>query len=164
MAIFYSDKAKQVTPGALAASACPTGNSPGVTTTEQGQVVAVEAKIALTDAVAINDTMVGFLLPAGHVPVDLYIACDDLDTGAALTLTVAVLDSTLADVVANTSFITASTVGQAGGVARAAVAAGLRLAASAVDRWIGIKVAAAANVAAAGSLSLVGLYRVSDRD
>lgn len=162
--IRYSDKAQQVTPGALAGSACPTGNSPGLTADDASDVVGIEAKFTLDNTVVINDTLVGFLLPAGHVPVDLYVAAGDLDTGAAMTITVGVLDSTLAALVASTDFLTASTICQAGGVARADKVLGLTLAASAVDRWIGALVVAAPNASQAGSLSIVGTYRASNGD
>ncbi len=161
--IRYSDKAQQVTPGALAGSPCPSGNSPAISIPSENAIAAVEARFTLDNTVAINDTLVGFLLPAGHVPVDLYITSDDLDSATTMTVTVGVLDSTLAALVATTNFITASTVCQAGGVARAAVVDGLRLAASNVDRWIGALVVAAPT-SVAGAFTIVGSYRASNGD
>ena len=165
--IRLSDKAYGVVAGAGASYVTypPTaGNVPAVTASDEAQTVTVEAKIALPASVVINDTIVGFILPAGHVPVDLFITADDLDSSTGITLTVAVLDATLAALVASTNFITASTVAQAGGVARASVVDGLRLAPAAYDRYIGALVVAAPTGTQAGTLTIVGSYRASNAD
>jgi len=165
--IRLSDKCQGVTAGAGASyTTYPpgAGNAPAPTATSEAETVTVEAKFVLAADVAINDTLVGFVLPAGHVPVDLFVAADDLDTGAAMNLTVGVLDATLAAMVASTNFITASTICQAGGVARASVVDGLRLAPVAYDRYIGALVVAAPNASQAGTLTIVGSYRASNAD
>jgi hypothetical protein len=165
--IRLSDKAYGVVAGAGASYTAypPTaGNAPAITAVNEAETVSVEAKITLAADVVINDTIVGFILPAGHVPVDLLATSDDLDTGAAMTITVGVLDATLTALVATTNFITADTVCQAGGVVRANVAAGLRLAPVAYDRYIGILVVAAPNASQAGTLTINGSYRASNAD
>lgn len=164
MAIFYSDKAKGVTPAASAAAGAPQGTTPAVTADGANDVVAVEAKVSLTTALATNDTAVMCLLPAQHVPVDLLAVFDDIDDGAAVTATACVLDDTLAAAVASTDFFTAATTGQAGGVARASVAGGLRLASSDLDRWIGIIFPAGPGTGKAGTVSVTFTYRAANGD
>jgi hypothetical protein len=55
------------------------------------------------------------------VPLDFALIVGDLDTGAALTQSVGVLNSEETDLVANSAMIVASTIGQGGGIARATV-------------------------------------------
>ncbi len=178
--IRYMDKATGVTPATSnTATGAPTagdattnvpadGTYPAITAVHDAQTVTVESKITLTAAVdplATNDIYVALPLPAYHVPVDCILCADDIDTGAGLTMTVAALKQDFTDIVASTNLITASTVGQAGGVARASVVDGLRLPAVAYPRWIGIKIAAgAAGLNANAVLSLVFSYRASNGD
>lgn len=168
MAIMYSDKAKGVSPAAdsNAATLQPLqGTVPAITCVHDAQTATVEAKVTLT-SLAANDIIVALPLPAGHVPVDLYVTSDDLDTANTVTLTVAQLLQDFSDVVAAAAsdFLTASTIGQAGGVARATVVAGLRLAASTQDRWIGVKVVAGGTLNGSPVLTVVMSYRASSGD
>ena len=64
-------------------------------------------------ALVINDVIQFFKLPRFAKPLDALLACDDLDTGSAITLTLRITDGTTTK-----NFFSASTVGQAGGVAR----------------------------------------------
>jgi hypothetical protein len=175
--ISYMDKAAGVTPAASnTATGKPTagdattnnpacGTYPAITAAHEAQTVTVRSKLDLSSLtlgqVATNDIIVACMLPAGHVPVDCMLLADDVDTGAGLTLTVAQLKQDFSDIVATTSFISASTVGQAGGVARANVVDGLKLTSVNYNRWIGIKVAAGAagQQAAAALLELIFSYR-----
>lgn len=137
-----------------------TYKQPALTPMSAGQVVAERQSVAVPSTLALNDIVAFCELPAGCVPVDGYLVSTDLDTGTpTITLTVGVLDAAGTDLVASTDFLTASTVAQAGGVARFDKAAGLGLAASASDRIIAVKVAAAAATGAAGTLTLVLEYK-----
>jgi len=169
--ISYMDKAKGVTPYTAHATTDPypkEGSCPALQAFGAGITVTVESKVALTAAanqMATNDIIVALPIPPMHVPVDCYIASDDLDTGTAVTLTVAELNQDFTDIVASTNFITASTVGQAGGIARASVADGLRLPPVDRIRWIGIKVAAGVTGLNANAvLSLTFSYRAANAD
>lgn len=177
--ISYMDKATGVTPatGNTATGKPTTGDAttnnpaggtyPPVSAVHEAQTVTVRSKIDMSSLtlaqVATNDIIVACMLPAYHVPVDCMLLADDLDTGAGLTLTVAQLKQDFTDVVASTSFITASTVGQAGGIARATVVDGMKLTSVNYDRWIGIKIAAgvAGQQAAAALLELIFSYRAA---
>ena len=139
------------------------GTIPAATATQENQTVTVRSKLALTvalDPMAANDIYVAFPLPARHEIVDAKILSDDIETGGpTLTLTMAQLFQDFTDIVTGTSIITASTVGQAGGVARADTAAGLEVAATDYDRWYGLKVIGANTAIAAGNLYVEIQYR-----
>ncbi len=92
-------------------------------------------------------------IEAGVEPVDITLISDDLDTNGAptITLSVGILNAAKTDLNAGTNetFIVASTVGQAGGIARATLPAVGLLGKSAVARSLGIKVVAGAATQAA---------------
>ncbi|MGE4072719.1 MAG: hypothetical protein AB7E72_16240 [Lysobacterales bacterium] len=117
-------------------------NQPAKTSSGYGPV-ADRVEFDLTAALALNDTIDMVKLPAGHVPVDLILDTDDLDSGVAAIVLHAGLrkaDGTNDD---PDAFIASSTVAQAGGVARLSAVAGLRIAAADVDRNVYITVATA---------------------
>jgi hypothetical protein len=130
-----------------------------ITCAQAGQVVAATGVYEVPATLAANDIVALCHLPAEHEPVDFILQADDLDEATAITLTVGVLNAAMDDLVANTDFITASTVAQAGGVARADVVLGLQLAASNADRVIGVKVVTGATTEAAGTLKGVLIYK-----
>lgn len=108
-------------------------------------------------ALAANDVIEMVVLPAGYVPVDAVLATEDLDSGGSpsITLDLGVISGTAqaadnARTCSNEAFA-ASTVGQAGGVARPTKAAFALLAPTDADRGIGLKVAAAAATLVTGA-------------
>lgn len=127
---------------------------PPVTGGQAGVVVCNEGEYSLPDSLAQGDIIKLTHLPAGHKPVDSILEADDLDDATALVLSVGIVNDDGDDLVASTNLIDSSTVGQAGGVARADTVAGLQLAASTSDRVIGAKVVTAAGTPAAGKLRL----------
>lgn len=130
-----------------------------ITSSQAGEVIADMGQIEVPDTLALGDIVKLNHLPAEHEIVDFMLQSDDLDEAAALVMSVGVVNADGDDLVANTNLVSLSTVGQAGGVARAAVALGLQLAASNTDRVIGVKVTTAAGTPAAGTLKGVLLYR-----
>lgn len=110
-----------------------------------------------------NDTIRMVVLPAGHVPVDLWVDSDDLDANAgapAITFSVGILDAAKTGLAANTTMINASTAAQAGGIARADKKELARIAVDNVnDREIGILFPAAPATASGGVIGLTLLYR-----
>lgn len=140
MALF---KSKQIAAGRPAPSAL-NGSSAVVVV---GEFLTVAG---LTAADVIE--MVAF--PAGTVPVDVTVVTEDLDTGTpAITFDVGLLSGSFGDTGARTcgaEFLSDSNIGQAGGMARANVAAGLLLGHSTSDRSLGIKIEAAAGTLATG--------------
>jgi len=129
---------------------------PAISGGQAGVVVCNEGAYEAPVTLAANDIVKLAFLPAGHKPVDVILEADDLDTNGTPTiaLAVGVVNSDGDDLVASTNFITGSAVGSTGGVARADTVAGLQLAASSVDRVIGVKVTTVAATKAAGTLKL----------
>lgn len=141
-----------------------TGYNPPITPSRAGEVLAVRGECSLPDTLAANDIVELVPLPPGCVPVDAILDADDLDTGGSpsITLTAAIINSGATDIVANTNFFTASTVAQAGGVARMDKATGPRIASSSSTRNVGLKVVAAAATKAAGKVGLTLFYRAAN--
>lgn len=107
--------------------------------------------------IIINDVIEMVILPAGYVPVDAILATEDLDSNGApaITLDLGLISGTAGQVLntrtcANEAFA-ASTVGQAGGVARPTKADFAMIAPTDADRGMGLKVAAAAATAVVGA-------------
>lgn len=135
-------------------------NQPAKTIALAG-IVPTRVEFDLTAALVLNDTIDMVKLPAGHVPVDLILDTDDLDTGGAPAIVLHVglrkADGTTDD---PDAFIASSTVGQAGGMARLSAVAGLRIAAADEDRNVYITVATApATGATTGKIGVTLLSR-----
>lgn len=116
------------------------GSRPAVYPAAAGELLVADASIEATEAqLALNALLGLVILPAGCVLVDFTLIEDDLDTGTALVQAVGVLNSTQDDLVANTNFLTGSTIGRAGGFARATAIPDALKAPSASDRVIAVK-------------------------
>lgn len=142
-------------------TAAITRNQPA-TTASDSTLVAVREEYSLLAALVVSDTIDFLKLPARHVLVDVIVDSDDLDTGGSPAIT---LHAGLraADGVATDdpdAFLVSSTVGQAGGVARAAAVAGFRIAAADFDRNVYLTVAVApATGATTGKIGVTAFYR-----
>ena len=138
---------------------------PPVTPSGAHDVVAVTATYVTEAALEKDDVIEMIELPPGCVPVDVILDVEDLDSGTSLTLDVGIMagdvgDTNIAKRATGDEFIAASTAGQAGGVARAAVGGFTRIAPSDKSRSIGVKAKAAPAGAGDGSkVSLTVLYR-----
>ena len=168
--INYMSKATGVIPAANhnAGTLNPTdGTYPSLQPFTHGTTITVRSKIfvAQLTQLALNDVFVVGAIPANCELVDAMIMTDALDSGASLTLTLAQLLQDFTGIVANTNIITGSSVGQAGGIARASIAAGLRNAVSSTQlTWLGLSVAAAAaglNATGTNELDVEYSYRAA---
>lgn len=113
---------------------------PPVFPDEAGKVLCSDGTIEVTAAQIALDALVGLaVLPARCVPIDFILVEDDLDTGTALVQAVGVLNSTEDGLVASTDFLTGSTIGRAGGSARAATFPDALITPSDSDRVIAVK-------------------------
>jgi hypothetical protein len=165
--IRFMSKATGVTPAADNAAATlqpDQGSSPAKTVQQVGVPIVERSDITLTaatDPVATGDIYVAVCLPVNNEIIDGMVELSDVDSGAALTVTLAQLTKDFTDIVAGTELIIATTAGQAGGVARASNVPGMMLAASATeDRWYGLKiVAGAAGLNAGALMRAVIMYR-----
>lgn len=131
-----------------------------VLTPSGSEVVAVRGEVAVLDTLAINETLQMVPLPEGCIPVDCVIDCDDLDSSTGIVMSAGIMNSGLTDLTSDL-MVSLSSVGQAGGIARADTKTAFRIA---VDedtlRYVGIKITTAATgTKAAGTVGLTLLYR-----
>ena len=175
-------KATGVVAAANHATATPTpadGTYPGITPYFQGETITMRSKITVSQLtqLAINDILVAGAIPPNCELVDAMIITDAIDSGSTLTLTLAQLLQDFTDIVIGTNIITASTVGQAGGIARATVQGGLRNTLNtgsdptgdttvnpSGNTWLGLKVAAAVtglNATTTNELDVQWSYRAA---
>lgn len=124
---------------------------PALSLMAAGAALIVMAEHTVTAALVNTDIIEMLALPAGTTVSRVTIAMDDIDSANTVTFDVglmsgqylAALDDAGAARTCGAEFFSASTLGQAGGVAVSAVKAGHMLAPSSSDRSIGIKITAA---------------------
>ena len=129
--------------------------------------VTVRFPLALATAdLALNVVGQIGVLPAGCVPVAIYLDSDKLDSNGspAVAMSIGVLNSGATDLSTATDdggavWASGVTVSQAGGMANPLSAALARVNATQSDRKIGIKVTTAAATAVAGNIGLTMVYR-----
>lgn len=132
---------------------------PSVTVTGAGQSTINQGKYTTTAALVAADTIALCKLPAGHVPVDLIVDTDDLDTNGTPTLTMK------AGLIGGVDMIATSTLGQSAGMARMDDSAGRRIAPTDADRLIGLTVVAnAATGVVGGVITATLISRVAGLD
>lgn len=121
---------------------------PGVGDGQSAKVVA--ASYSLAAALALNDVIQSPLIQSGSVVVDVMVVVSDLDTGGspAITLDVGYGDDP-------DYFIAASTVGQAGGVARASAVTAQPLVLATNDTIDVLVKAAPATGATTGTVTII---------
>lgn len=125
----------------------------GIPTRTLNGLNSVKATYNVATALVVNDVIKMVKVPKGARIVDIILACGVLDTDGTPAVVLAVGDGTTAG-----RFITGSTVGQAGGVVRLGVAAGLGYVYTA-DDTIDIKATTAADaLAAAADVTLTVIY------
>ena len=83
----------------------------GIPTKEHHHVNRVVGSFAVSVALALNDTIELCGMPSGAILTDFHIAVPDLDTGGSPAITLS-----LGDLESAARYVSASTVGQAGGV------------------------------------------------
>ena len=132
------------------------------------ELVSVRMELDVDTALALNDIIHMGFLPEDHIMVDAMVDADELDTGAdAITLQAGALNTGATDIdlpnSGGASWVGSSTVGQAGGVARADSEAITRVpVSSTVRRNIGLKVAAGPGTGATGvKVGLTVWYRAA---
>lgn len=145
-----------------------TGRKPAPTSSDS-DVVAVRYAVSLTasDLTANNVGAVG-ILPAGYVPVALFVDADDLDAGATPTIamSVGVLNAAGNDISTAASdggaaWGSSITVAQNGGQVAVNSKALARVVAASTDRKIGVKITTAPATAQAGEIGVTVLYRAA---
>ncbi len=137
------------------------GRKPTITC-DCSEVAAVRYPLALVAAdLDANDIGAVGILPAGTVPVALYLDSDDLDTNNTPTLVASVgllnAAGTDLEVVWGSGLTVCQTGGQVAGVSKELA----RTAAAAGDRKVGIKFTAGAATKAAGEVGVTLAYRAA---
>ncbi len=149
-----------------------------VPSADDSDLLSLRVEFAAT-AAATGDIFACLPIPEEHVLVDVILDADDLDTVTGITLSVAYLNAGKTDIdVTNNvngdgaAFIVASTVAQAGGIARpttkslwralprAATPSGTTPTGAQLKN-LGIKVVAGATGFQAGELGLTAIYRAA---
>ena len=154
MANHQSDYAKRIRPMPV-----PSG----------AEVVSVRAVIAVPATHAINDILEFGELPEDCVPVDFVLDAADLDSNGApaIVLAAGLLNAGKTDLSAGAddggaSWLTASAIGQAGGIARPTVRAmWLTNPLSATRRMLGAKITTGAATVQAGEVGFTISYRAA---
>lgn len=126
--------------------------------------VAISGNFVVPAGLALNDVIELAPLPAGYVPLDVTLDSEDADSNGApaMVLDVGLLSGDFG-VVDNTrtcgaNFIAASTVAQAGGIARMAAIGSTRIAPTTNDRGVGVLVKAAAATLTVGAKMTLTLW------
>lgn len=146
---------------------------------DSGDVVTIRVDFAVSAAMidssgvsranfSANDVIELFDLPAGHVPVDAYIACDDIDSNGApaVLMSLGIINTTdngIDTAAANggAAWIASSNVGQAGGFVRPTTVAIARCSPveSSARRRVGLHIATAPATLQAGTITVMVSYR-----
>ncbi len=94
------------------------GSQPAVYPDEAGKVLVSDGTYEITAALNVDEAVIALCsLPAGCIPLDFTVVMDDLDSGTSLTWNGGGINAAGDDV--DQVMISASTVGQAAGIARA---------------------------------------------
>jgi len=96
--------------------------NPPISSCGAGEIRAVQGEITLDQALASGDTVTLGLVPQDHVPVDVVVDTDSLDSGSSLTFDVGDIDAS------GDELIGGSAIGQGGGMARMDQPGGTRMA------------------------------------
>jgi hypothetical protein len=148
---------------ALFKSLVAQGTKP-VQTPNDGLIARLLYEYTTEDDLAAGDIIDLGPLPANLDPKDVMLASEDLDADGSptITLSVGLLNSGKTDLNGGTNetWITASTVGQAGGIVRATTAAVAMMGSSTSERRLGIKVVAGAATGAGAGKKIAVLLDV----
>lgn len=142
------------------------GSRPSIALHSAGEVGVSFGKYTAVATPVIGDLYGLAILPAGCMPVDFTLGSGDFDSCATplITMTVGILNDDEDDLVALSNFMTAETIGQGGGLARADVATFLSSIAvdNANDRVIAVKLAAGPATGALGTVYGTLLFRPAE--
>lgn len=136
------------------------GQNP-VVSTDDSAACGIPYEYVTTGALAAGDIIVLGPVEAGIKPYDSLLATDDLDTDGAptITLSLGILNAALTDLdaAATSTWISASTVGQTGGVARCTTANCYLSDKSSTQRMLGVKVVAGPATSAGAGKKIAAL-------
>jgi hypothetical protein len=137
------------------------GKRPAVYPAQAGIVHVSDGTYEITAAQNVDEAVVALcILPVGCIPLDFTVIADDLDTGGtpAIVFDAGGINSAEDDI--DQDYISASTVAQGGGVARATLFP--IVAPLATEKLFGIHITTAAATAAAGTIRGILTYRAAE--
>jgi len=136
------------------------GARPAVYPDEAGKVLVSDGTYEITAALNVDEQTIALCsLPAGCIPLDFTLIVDDLDSGsAAIVVDGGGIASTEDSV--DQIMISASTVAQAGGVARSTLFP--MVAPVETETLFGMHITTAAGTAAAGTIRGILTYRAAE--
>lgn len=124
---------------------------------EANGVACLRAKVTLPADYEVGDKFNLLKLPAEHRVVDAVLVAGDLDSGSGVVLDVGIVDTVQdpSDTTSADCIFDGSTVGQAGGVARASLASCFNIAARNYDRTVQLLVQVGAGGAQSADVELL---------
>lgn len=136
------------------------GSRPSVYPDEAGKVLVSDGTYEITAALNVDEQTIALCsLPAGCIPLDFTLIVDDLDSGSAAI----VVDGggiNAAEDAVDQIMVPASTVAQAGGVARSTLFP--MVAPVETETLFGMHITTAAGTAAAGTIRGILTYRAEE--
>jgi len=133
---------------------------------DDSDVLAIRMEYSIAAVLGLNDVIYMGDLPANHLPVDFILDSDDVSAGADVVMGVGIINTTdnglsTATADGGAGWLTGSTIGQAGGIARPTVAAMSRVTNSETARRVGVHISTAATTTTSGKVGLTLLYRAA---
>lgn len=131
-----------------------------------GEVHVAEGKYDAPDSIVIDDIIKLHRIPANCIIIDCRLEMDAIDTGTAIVVSLGLMEEGASALLANSTLILDSALGQAGGVARmdqltTAIRAVLEVAVE-KKRFVALHVTTAATTGAAGRIKSSVLYRAAE--
>ena len=135
------------------------GARPSVYPDEVGKVLVSDGTYEITAALNVDEAVIALcLLPAGCIPLDFTLVLDKLDSGAGIVIDGGGIAS--AEDSVDQVMISASTVGQAGGIARATLFP--VVAPAEIETLFGVHITTAPSGAQAGTIRGILTYRSTE--
>ena len=137
---------------------------PALSPNAAGDIKSATGEFIVPTGLAVTDVIEFGILPGGCLPVDFTLVTEDLDTDGSPTVILSggILSGTPGDVnnarTCGADFLSASNVGQAGGIARANVGTGFLATPSVSDRGFGVSLTTGAATLAVGAKMRATLF------
>lgn len=136
-----------------------------VVTLDDADIDGIPYEYVTAGNLAAGDIIVLGPIEADVKPFDCFLISDDLDTNGAptITLSLGILNAAQTDIdaAATSTWISASNIGQTGGVARATSANCYLSGASSTTRWLGVKVVAGPATSAGAGKAIAAVVKAS---
>lgn len=131
-----------------------------------GEVHVAEGKYDTLGTEVVDDIIKLHKIPAGCIPIDCRLEVDALDSGTAVLVSLALMETGGVAIIANSELVKTSTIAQAGGVVRmdaltAAIRAVLEVSVN-KQRFVALKITTGATGAQVGRIKSSVLFRAAE--